>query len=368
MAALVIACLKMRASAASRSTLTTLALAGSARAFVAPATRCRSPHTFVVDPTLLADAPTAALDILDPAVLADAPTAALDILPSYQDEVFASLGAVDMRIALLQAGASLFAAVFGFGDAIIAMPLLALLFGVEAVRAAPLVVSVSFCMSLANTSVDIQSGAQRAAGRWTTSLALLGGAVIGVPLGVRALVTVPPYAIRGCVGALLLAYGSLNLYVARAETAEPAPAQDEGSLAALAVAFPFGLAAGFLGGAVAEPGPAAVVLGQARRWTPPTLRCMLLRFFLPVQVLSLMEFQKAGLIDAATAAQALVALPLVAVAVVGGTKINRTVDPDDFSEILAVLVLILGCLCASSAYGDYEKMLGATQASSVLLS
>ena len=357
---------------ASRSTLTALALAGSARAFVAPATRCRSPqtaHTVVVDPTLLADAPTAALDILgDPAVLADAPT--LDILPpaTYQDEVFASLGAVDMRIALLQAGASLFAAVFGFGDAIIAMPLLALLFGVEAVRAAPLVVSVSFCMSLANTSVDIQSGAQRAAGRWTTSLALLGGAVIGVPLGVRALVTVPPYAIRGCVGALLLAYGSLNLYVARAETAEPAPARDEGSLAALAVAFPFGLAAGFLGGAVAEPGPAAVVLGQARRWTPPTLRCMLLRFFLPVQVLSLMEFQKAGLIDAATAAQALVALPLVAVAVVGGTKINRTVDPDDFSEILAVLVLILGCLCASSAYGDYEKMLGATQASSVLLS
>ena len=346
--------------------LTALALAAYARAFVvAPATRCRSPHTFVVDPTLLADAPTAALDILrDPAV----PT--LDILPpaTYQDEVFASLGAVDMRIALLQAGASLFAAVFGFGDAIIAMPLLALLFGVEAVRAAPLVVSVSFCMSLANTSVDIQSGAQRAAGRWTTSLALLGGAVIGVPLGVRALVTVPPYAIRGCVGALLLAYGSLNLYVARAETAEPAaPARDEGSLAALAVAFPFGLAAGFLGGAVAEPGPAAVVLGQARRWTPPTLRCMLLRFFLPVQVLSLMEFQKAGLIDAATAAQALVALPLVAVAVVGGTKINRTVDPDDFSEILAVLVLVLGCLCASSAYGDYEKMLGATQASSVLL-
>lgn len=353
--------------------LTALALAGTARAFVvAPATRCRSPQTsmrFVVDPTLLADTPTAALDILDPALLADAPTAALDILPSYQDEVFASLGAVDMRIALLQAGASLFAAVFGFGDAIIAMPLLALLFGVEAVRAAPLVVSVSFCMSLANTSVDIQSGAQRAAGRWTTSLALLGGAVIGVPLGVRALVTVPPYAIRGCVGALLLAYGSLNLYVARAETAESsAPARDEGSLAALAVAFPFGLAAGFLGGAVAEPGPAAVVLGQARRWTPPTLRCMLLRFFLPVQVLSLMEFQKAGLIDAATAAQALVALPLVAVAVVGGTKINRTVDPDDFSEILAVLVLILGCLCASSAYGDYEKMLGATQASSVLLS
>ena len=348
--------------------LTALALAAYARAFVvAPATRCRSPHTFVVDPTLLADAPTAALDILrDAAVLA--PT--LDILPpaTYQDEVFASLGAVDMRIALLQAGASLFAAVFGFGDAIIAMPLLALLFGVEAVRAAPLVVSVSFCMSLANTSVDIQSGAQRAAGRWTTSLALLGGAVIGVPLGVRALVTVPPYAIRGCVGALLLAYGSLNFYVARAETADAAaPARDEGSLAALAVAFPFGLAAGFLGGAVAEPGPAAVVLGQARRWTPPTLRCMLLRFFLPVQVLSLMEFQKAGLIDAATAAQALVALPLVAVAVVGGTKINRTVDPDDFSEILAVLVLVLGCLCASSAYGDYEKMLGATQASSVLL-
>ena len=50
---------------ASRSTLTALALAGSARAFVAPATRYRSPHTahtVVVDPTLLADAPTAVAD------------------------------------------------------------------------------------------------------------------------------------------------------------------------------------------------------------------------------------------------------------------------------------------------------------------
>ena len=43
---------------------------------------------------------------------------------------------------------------------------------------------------------------------------------------------------------------------------------------------PFGFAAGFLGGAVAEPGPPAVVFGQSRRWDPATMRVMLFRFFL----------------------------------------------------------------------------------------
>ena len=49
---------------------------------------------------------------------------------------------MDAGIVALQAGTSLFAAVFGFGDAIIAMPLLTLLFGLDVREAAPLVVAV----------------------------------------------------------------------------------------------------------------------------------------------------------------------------------------------------------------------------------
>ena len=315
---------------------------------------------------------------VDPGALAvdlaslEGPANVVGAAASFPEEVLGSFGSVDMRIALLQAGASLFAAVFGFGDAIIAMPMLALLFDVEAVRAAPLVVSVSLFLSLANIGVDVESGVQQATGRWKTSGALLAGAVVGVPLGVRALVAVPPYAIRACVGALLLAYGAFSLQVARAAADDDADASGEGALdeasaASLALAVPFGLAAGFLGGAVAEPGPPAVVLGQSRRWTPPTMRCMLLRFFLPVQILSLVNFHDAGLITPETASQAIVALPLVGLAVAGGTQINRSVDPDDFSETLAYLVLALGVLCASTAYRDYDQARSAVQSASLLL-
>ena len=54
----------------------------------------------------------------------------------FGGRVLESFGAVDLRIAGLQACTSLFGAIFGFGDAVIAIPLLALLFRVDAVRAA----------------------------------------------------------------------------------------------------------------------------------------------------------------------------------------------------------------------------------------
>ena len=165
---------------------------------------------------------------------------------------------------------------------------------------------------------------------------MIGGAVCGVPLGVAALVAVDPWIIRGCVGAFLLCYGLWDLI---GET--DGEVADESAPAAVAEALPYGFAAGFLGGAIAEPGPIAVVLGQSRQWAPPTMRAMLQRFFIPVragalrtrispassarvksqhptqvQVTALSNFAAAGLLTPEVVAQAAAALPLVAGAVV----------------------------------------------------
>ena len=94
---------------------------------------------------------------------------------------------------------------------------------------------------------------------------------------------------------------------------------EEAKLASVATTIPYGFAAGFLGGAIAEPGPVAVVLGKARGWSPPTLRAMLIRFFLPVQILSLARFNAEGLLSADIVAQGAAALPLVLAASAAGT-------------------------------------------------
>ena len=125
---------------------------------------------------------------------------------------FATVPHVDVRICLLQAGASLFASIFGFGDAVIAVPLLAVLFHFEATQAAPLVVFVTFFLTMANAIADVEGGIQQEAGRWSTSAAMIGGAAAGVPIGVSALVQVEPWAIRAGVGSFLLLYGVYDIF------------------------------------------------------------------------------------------------------------------------------------------------------------
>ena len=193
---------------------------------------------------------------------------------------------------------------------------------------------------------------------------MIGGAACGVPLGVAALVQVEPWAIRAGVGSFLLLYGLYDIFGSENEEMD---ASEEAKLASVATTIPYGFAAGFLGGAIAEPGPVAVVLGKARGWSPPTLRAMLIRFFLPVQMLSLARFEAEGLLSADIVAQGAAALPLVLAASAAGTTINRKVDPEAFSDVVGGLVAGLGLLCLSTAYSDFLEGT-ASRASSVLLS
>ena len=155
------------------------------------------------------------------AAASTAGAAALALTP-FGAQVLHALPHVDLRICLLQAGASLFASIFGFGDAVIAVPLLAVLFHFEATQAAPLVVFVTFFLTAANAAADVQGGIQQEAGRWSTSAAMIGGAAAGVPIGVSALVQVEPWAIRAGVGSFLLLYGLYDIFGSENEEMEAA--------------------------------------------------------------------------------------------------------------------------------------------------
>ena len=96
------------------------------------------------------------------------------------------------------------------------------------------------------------------------------------------------------------------------------------------------------------------------------MRAMLQRFFVPVQAVALVEFSRQGLLTPEIVAQAVAALPLVAGAVVGGTYVNRRIDPAEFSDAVAYIVLGLGALCAYTAWTDFPGT--ASQGSSLILS
>jgi uncharacterized membrane protein YfcA len=286
-------------------------------------------------------------------------------------------GGVDLGVLSLMTTTSLFGATFGFGDAIIAIPLLALLFNVEVAQAAPLQTIVSSCLGVLILLVDAQGEASGRSGakigRYGESLVLFAAAAVGVPFGVQVLVSVDPGLIRAVVGCVLVLYGAWALATGgelaeatESSDATPIPrggdssagdAADDAAAAASGAdwalpptALPFGLVAGSLCGAVGEPGPVAILYGQLQKWPPLVLRGMLARFFLPVQCVTLREFYVQGLLTDGILEQSLASLPSVVVAVAIGTKLNRAFDPARFATAVDGLVVGLGCICLYSAF------------------
>jgi len=119
-------------------------------------------------------------------------------------------------------------------------------------------------------------------------------------------------------------------------------------------ALPFGLAAGFLGGAVAEPGPVAVVFGQFQSWSPQTTRAMLTRFFLPIQCVLLASYSSNGLLTDQVIMQAVAATPGVFAGVGLGTYLNRRIDSTAFTSAVTLIVIALGGLSLFSAVSGVD--------------
>mmetsp|Transcript_21090 Transcript_21090/g.84092 ORF Transcript_21090/g.84092 Transcript_21090/m.84092 type:complete len:227 (-) Transcript_21090:131-811(-) len=217
-----------------------------------------------------------------------------------------------------------------------------------------------------------------AVGRWKESAALVAAAAVGVPLGVNALVSTDPELIRGAVGVLLVAYGAAKLVRSRHQNAADDDTDTTSKLSAVStktqqqnnlwtLVLPFGFLAGLLGGAVAEPGPPAVVLSQLSKWDAATTRVMLFRFFLPVQLLALVDYSEQDLLTPFVVHQTLAAIPAVALAVALGTFLNRRIDPGVFEDAVSVLVAALGLLCCATVLGDHHPVAAAAAASDAVL-
>ena len=272
-------------------------------------------------------------------------------------------GGVDLGILSLMTATSLFGSTFGFGDGILAIPLLALIFGIDVAQAAPLQTVVSSCLGLLILFVDAKEEAQADTatakiGRYGESLLLFLAAAVGVPAGVQVLVNVDPGLIRGVVGVVLLSYGAWALSTGGGEgVGDEDGAVDMPSADAEVAsetwpvrALPFGLVAGALCGAVGEPGPVAILYGQLQQWSPLVLRGMLARFFLPVQLVTLREFSEQGLLTDGVLEQSACTLPSVVLACLLGTRLNRAFDPNRFTVAVDALVVCLGGVCLYSGY------------------
>jgi len=213
----------------------------------------------------------------------------------------------------------------GFGSALVAMPLLSLVLGVD--LATPLVglaVPVTLVLVLARhwQNLDLRATAR-----------LLIGSVCGIPLGVIVLRQVSAGAILTVLGCVLIAYGLWGLV-------RPTLPRLRWSGAG----YLFGFCAGVLGGACNINGPPVVLYGAWSGWDPARFRATLSGYFLPTALLICVAHAANGLWSARVFELFFVALPVILAGNWCGLRLARHVPAARFTYLLHGLLVVLGAL------------------------
>jgi uncharacterized membrane protein YfcA len=214
---------------------------------------------------------------------------------------------------------------FGFGDALVAMPLLALVVGLK--TGTPLVALVASTIGLSILVRNWRMVQVRSAWRLIVSSA------VGIPIGLALLKGAYEDVLMVILAAVLIGFGVYSLarprlFIIRGE--KPA--------------FAFGFIAGILGGAYNSNGPPVVIYGTLKRWGPEAFRATLQGFLFPTSLFILAGHGLAGLWTEQVIRTYLYALPLVFIAVYLGGRINRAFATERFAKGVFMLLIALGLL------------------------
>jgi uncharacterized membrane protein YfcA len=222
---------------------------------------------------------------------------------------------------------------FGFGEALVAVPLLALIIPVEV--AAPLAVLVSVTVAgliLIRDWRDVHAGS---AGR------LILSTVFGIPFGLLLPTSVAEPVVKSVLAVVIISFADYRL-----------GGRGRYRLEDDRLAWLFGFGAGVLGGAYGMNGPPLVAYGTLRRWSPERFRATLQGYFLPASLVGMAGYWAAGLWVPAVNRYYLASLPVVLAATVLGRLLNRRLDGRSFLLCVHVgLVVIGGMLVIQAVWG-----------------
>ncbi|MFO0843945.1 MAG: sulfite exporter TauE/SafE family protein [Gemmataceae bacterium] len=219
--------------------------------------------------------------------------------------------------------ATLIRSAFGFGEALVAVPLLALMMPVEV--AAPLAVLVSITVAVVVVLEDWHQVHFGSA--WRLVLSTL----FGIPLGLLLLTAVPGPVVKACLAVVILAFSGYCL----ARRATPELRDDR-------LAWLFGFAAGVLGGAYGMNGPPLVIYGALRRWPAEQFRATLQGYFLPASVVGMAGYWLAGLWAPPVTRYYLLSLPVAVLSIVLGRAVNRRLAGRSFLRYVHAALILIG--------------------------
>jgi uncharacterized protein len=215
--------------------------------------------------------------------------------------------------------ATLFRSAFGFGEALIAVPLLALFIPLKV--AAPLAVLVSITIAAVVVAQDWRKIHLRSTG-W-----LVGSTLFGIPVGLLLLTSSHQKAVKIALAIFIVAFSVYSLLGRR-----PPELKTDSKAWLLGCGF----AAGVIGGAYGMNGPPLVIYGAMRRWSAQHFRATLQAYFLPASVVGMFGYWLAGLWVPAVTHYYLLCLPVLLPAVWLGRVVNHRLHGDAFLKYVYV--------------------------------
>jgi uncharacterized membrane protein YfcA len=212
----------------------------------------------------------------------------------------------------------------GFGDALVAMPLLTMVVGLK--TATPTVALVATTIAVVILAKNWRIAELKATFRLVLS------SFIGIPVGLVLLKGVDEDITKSLLGAILILYGLYNLL-------KPHLIKISGGIGP---AFFFGFIAGILGGAYNTNGPPVVIYGRLRRWAPDRFRATMQSYLLPTGFLILLGHGLSGLWTPQVFRYYILSLPIVFFAIYIGGKAHRAMTQRHFDRFVNAALICMG--------------------------
>ena len=223
--------------------------------------------------------------------------------------------------------ATLIRSAFGFGEALIAVPLLA--FCIPLGVAAPLAVLVSITVA---GIIVVQDWKRIHLG---STFWLVLSTLFGIPLGLLLLMSSHQKIVKATLALIIMAFSTYSL-IGRT----PLELRRESRFWLLACGF----CAGVLGGAYGMNGPPLAVYGAMRRWSAQNFRATLQGYFLPASLIGMGGYWLAGLWTSTVTHYYLISLPVTILGVFLGRVINHRLRGEVFLKYLYIGLASIGAL------------------------
>lgn len=228
--------------------------------------------------------------------------------------------------------ATLVRSTFGFGESLIAVPLLILLIPIEI--AVPLSVLISILIA-AFVVVQDRKQIHFNSAKW-----LIIFAALGIPIGLVLLIYGNENLTKLVLGILIILYSVYSL------TSKGSFRLETDNKFWL---FLCGFFSGILGGAYGLNGPPLVIYGNMRNWTAKHFRATLQAYFLPASIIGMIGYWYQGLWVSTVTHYFLLSIPVIIPAILLGRYFNHQLKDGTFLKYIYFGLIGVGILLLSQS-------------------